>query len=291
MSRNSARRNPTDQNVTVLKNRIKDLEGEVGTLKARLDELRKAKNNTILKREREVIHVGEPTLGRPAGVETSKYKELEKKLSDSEARYAALKKELSDFKEELKNKDLAKHKTEEQSEMWKKKYQELEADVNSLQMNHEIELGKCKAKVREKTAEAEDLSTELERLRERLEIKAMQEEHKGRENTDREGHITKLTNENAFLREKIETLYLELSVKEAQWTEREEKYKVEIKKEWGEKYGVWMAATEKRLKELHEANEMLKSCLYKGERKHKDNLKGFDEDDEKDGESGSSSAT
>ena len=36
------------------------LENEVASLKKRLDELRKAKNTTILKREREVLEVGAP---------------------------------------------------------------------------------------------------------------------------------------------------------------------------------------------------------------------------------------
>ena len=42
----------------------------------RLDDLRKAKNNVITKREREVIQVKGPGLGRPPGVEISKHKEL-----------------------------------------------------------------------------------------------------------------------------------------------------------------------------------------------------------------------
>ena len=36
------------------------LENEVASLKRRLDELRKAKNTTILKREREILEVGTP---------------------------------------------------------------------------------------------------------------------------------------------------------------------------------------------------------------------------------------
>lgn len=39
---------------------MSQLEEEVVTLKKRLDELRKAKNTTVLKREREVLEVGVP---------------------------------------------------------------------------------------------------------------------------------------------------------------------------------------------------------------------------------------
>ena len=39
------------------------LEEEVSSLKKRLDDLRKAKNTTILKREREILEVSAPKLG------------------------------------------------------------------------------------------------------------------------------------------------------------------------------------------------------------------------------------
>ena len=39
------------------------LEEEVSGLKKRLEDLRKAKNTTILKREREILEVGAPKLG------------------------------------------------------------------------------------------------------------------------------------------------------------------------------------------------------------------------------------
>ena len=40
------------------------MEDQVADYKKRLDELRKAKNTTILKREREVLEVGGPNLGQ-----------------------------------------------------------------------------------------------------------------------------------------------------------------------------------------------------------------------------------
>nr|KAG5702008.1 hypothetical protein BaRGS_015743 [Batillaria attramentaria] len=64
-----------------LKDRVKELEEEVASLKKRLDELRKAKNTTILKREREVLEVGAP-FGRRDSRADVKNTELEKKLQD-----------------------------------------------------------------------------------------------------------------------------------------------------------------------------------------------------------------
>ena len=43
---------------------IFQLEGQVADYKKRLDTLRKAKNTTLIKREREVLEVGAPNLGQ-----------------------------------------------------------------------------------------------------------------------------------------------------------------------------------------------------------------------------------
>ncbi|XP_050415787.1 uncharacterized protein LOC126829723 isoform X2 [Patella vulgata] len=63
----------------VQKIRIKELEDEVSSLKKRLDDLRKAKNTTILKREREVLEVGTPFAKRDSK-DDLKVANLEKKL-------------------------------------------------------------------------------------------------------------------------------------------------------------------------------------------------------------------
>ncbi|XP_059172960.1 myosin-1-like [Physella acuta] len=61
-----------------LKLKVKELEEEVLSLKRRLDELRKAKNTTILKREREILEVGVP-FGRRES-KSNDDKEMETKL-------------------------------------------------------------------------------------------------------------------------------------------------------------------------------------------------------------------
>ena len=53
----------------------------------------------------------------------------------------------------------------------------------------------------------------------------------------------------------------ELSEKEATWCELEEKLKIQIQKSWGEKYQAWMVATEKKIEELRQTNEFLKTAL------------------------------
>ncbi|KAI0242292.1 hypothetical protein LSAT2_014127 [Lamellibrachia satsuma] len=58
----SSRQKSTTEDA-LLRQRVKELEEEVSSCKKRLDDLRKAKNTTILKREREVLEVNAPKLG------------------------------------------------------------------------------------------------------------------------------------------------------------------------------------------------------------------------------------
>lgn len=94
-----------------MKNRIKELEGEVACLKRRLDELRKAKNTTILKREREVIEVGLPFGKRDSPITEKENADIKRKLQQLENENAheieALQKkfeaEIGDLKKNSKN--------------------------------------------------------------------------------------------------------------------------------------------------------------------------------------------
>ncbi|KAL8565815.1 hypothetical protein ACOMHN_000784 [Nucella lapillus] len=90
-----------------LKNQVKELESEVASLRKRLDELRRAKNTTILKREREVLEVGAPFGRRESLVDAAKNTELEKKLEVAEksqnAELEAMKKKFESEMEDVKN--------------------------------------------------------------------------------------------------------------------------------------------------------------------------------------------
>ncbi|CAL1545395.1 unnamed protein product [Lymnaea stagnalis] len=66
----------------LLKQRVKELEDEVASLKRRLDELRKAKNTKVVKREREILEVGVP-FGRRESKDLDD-KEIEKRLQDKD---------------------------------------------------------------------------------------------------------------------------------------------------------------------------------------------------------------
>nr|XP_009859869.1 uncharacterized protein LOC104266094 [Ciona intestinalis] len=262
-SRESARKSNED-NSFLLKGKVKDLEAEVTKLKQRLEDLRKAKNSTIVKREREVVQVEQPNLGRSAGVETYKYKELERKLAESELRNKNSVRECQELQDRVKAIEEENVKLAKDRDMWKSKFEQGERDFGLVRETHAAEMERIKAECREKSAAADDANTELERLRERLEMKAMQEENKHKENHDREGFINGLMSENADLRTKIESLYNELSVKEAKWLEASDRMNQDLREKWDTKYAAWMTETERRIIELKEANLLLKSALSKG---------------------------
>lgn len=88
----------------------------------RLGDLRKAKNNTVFKREREVIHVGQPNLGRPPGVEAAKFKEVEGKLSEAGAKIESLNKEIGGLTSELKKLQDDKAALTKERDSWKAKH-------------------------------------------------------------------------------------------------------------------------------------------------------------------------
>jgi len=147
-----------------------------------LDDLRKAKNNTIVKREREVVQVGTPNLGRPVGVEASKHAELQRKLTASELKRNETEKDLNSVQAKLQAGERTLENSAKEIKQWKFKYEELQSEIASIKSSHNLELKKIRSESREKGAAADDYANELEKLKERLEVKAMQEEHKKYEN-------------------------------------------------------------------------------------------------------------
>lgn len=218
--------------ISNLKLKVKDLEGEVSTLKGRLDDLRKAKNTTITKREREVIEVG-----------FKRNPEYEAKLAEWEKKYkdgmAAKNKEI----EELKSKHA------EELEAALKKQKEIEKELEAMRKN----LADLKEREMKQAQQGESAKTSAGKELAALRAKVL----------DLEGDNSALRMENTDLKDKINSLLSELSIKEAQWCETEEQYKLKIKQGWGDKYAEWMQETERKIQELQEANNILRMYLHR----------------------------
>ncbi|XP_050415785.1 rho-associated protein kinase 1 isoform X1 [Patella vulgata] len=124
----------------VQKIRIKELEDEVSSLKKRLDDLRKAKNTTILKREREVLEVGTPFAKRDSK-DDLKVANLEKKLQATDQKRDKemddLRKKFASEMEALKRSNQKEENCNHEAEfsMLKTRIEELEADNAALRIH------------------------------------------------------------------------------------------------------------------------------------------------------------
>lgn len=215
-----------------LKFKVKELEHEVSTLKGRLDDLRKAKNTTITKREREVIEVGF------------------KRDPKYDAKIAELEKQLKEKTSSGKETEELKKKHAEELEQQQRKQKDLQKQLDDLYQRLERErkdfVDRIDQQKKLSTCNHED---ELYRLKTQI--------------AELEGDKSALMLENKDLNDRVNSLHLELSVKEAKWCEKEEQYKLKLKQQWGDKYAEWMAETERKINELQEANQLLRMYLHR----------------------------
>ncbi|KAJ8034842.1 hypothetical protein HOLleu_21850 [Holothuria leucospilota] len=210
-----------------LKERVRELETEVSSLKKRLDELRKAKNTTVLKKEKEYVtsRKYQSSMVRSPRNQTDATSGDNGKVIKMQENHNA---ELKKLRET--------HSTE--MEKLKEQYEKL---LDSQKKFH-LQTTAC------------DHEPQLKELREK--VGRLQEENATLRSTNSD-----LEAENVDLRSKFEELFTELSLKEAQWCEKEEQLNMKLKLQWGEKYREWMEATEKKIADLQKANDLLRSYV------------------------------
>lgn len=228
--------NDSKRNEVLLKDRVKELEEEIVSLKKRLDELRKAKNTTVLKREREILEVGTPFGRRDS-------KQTVPPPPPPAAPPADFQKKLDDLKTQL-----ATAEKNHASQM-----KDAESKLSNVQGNSSKEMETLRLQF------AKDMEALRKAMEEELEcghqpfIEALQQQL-----VELQADNTALLMENSDLKDRVNSLVTELSIKEATWCENEEKLKIELNKQWGEKYKEWMEKTENKIHELQEANTMLR---------------------------------
>ncbi|EDO33487.1 predicted protein, partial [Nematostella vectensis] len=189
------------------------LEDQVSDLKRRLGELRKAKSQTIVKKDKEYVTSDAPQLGQKTGVlshDLDAYKEQIRDLLHA-VLHSALP---SDLK--MRTDDLLEALSKKEAQ-WCEREEELKQESQNSDYLRQLQ------------EENQSLKDECEKLRV--------------QNTD--------------LKMRTDDLLEALSKKEAQWCEREEELKQEVKLSWQEKYHEWMAMTEKKIEELQMANNFL----------------------------------
>ncbi|XP_033758457.1 uncharacterized protein LOC117340797 [Pecten maximus] len=199
-SKKLALTNNSKQNEAILKERVKELEDEVTSLRKRLDDLRKAKNTTVLKREREVLEVGTPFSKRETTVKAAPASAPQNPPDN-------------------RNKEIEELRKKFAAEVELLKKQESSCD-------HEVV------------------------------IEALQG-HVGSLEADNAALVI----ENTDLKDRVNSLVTDLSIKEANWCEMEEKLRIQINKAWGDKYREWMEKTEGKITELQQTNTLLRGYL------------------------------
>ncbi|XP_058953314.2 putative uncharacterized protein MYH16 [Pocillopora verrucosa] len=206
--------------------RIKELEQQVSDLKKRLDELRKAKNTTIIKKDKEYVTTGTP------------------KASSINASTGSP--GLADYhKERATSSDTC---AVPQNKLQEEDVRILQKNIASLKELHKAELEELNKEVEKQARQSDsNMAAELEKLKQ--------------ENEELKEENRLLRTRETGLQLQVDNLLEELSKKEAEWCSKEEKLMLEIKTSWGEKYQQWMAQTEQKIEELQAANDFLKRLL------------------------------
>ncbi|ELT97927.1 hypothetical protein CAPTEDRAFT_198447 [Capitella teleta] len=229
--------------VPLLKMKISELEEQVADYKKRIEDLRKAKNTTLIKREREIIDVRAPNLGQRetclkslitaplfldyADVQTYTIGDVQEQNEQQELDPSASDGRVADLEKQLKEME-AKH-LKEKDELMKKNQERAMKNDTKQECGHEAEIAQLKRSLE-----------------------------------DAQSDVTVLRIENQDLRERVEALIMDLSIKEAKWCETEDLLSNKLKLEWGEKYREWMQETERKIVELQEANTLLRGYLDRG---------------------------
>lgn len=214
--------------------RIKELEEQVSDLKKRLEELRKAKSTTIIKKDKTYVASGAPH-----------------KLCDNATKRTA---ELHDSHRQGTASLESTEKNEERSQQDVENQQDYIARLKEM---HRAEIEELRMEV-EKQAKQSDSTLAVE-----LEKNAVELEKISKQNAELLEENEKLKLKTTELELRVHELLEELSRKEAEWCSKEEQLLLQVKTSWGEKYQKWMAQTEQKIEELTAANNFLKGLLDK----------------------------
>jgi chromosome segregation ATPase len=236
------------QEMVFLKTKIRSLEVEVETLKQRLDSLRKAKNTTIIKKEREEVYLlGHHHQHYPVnacdswtnGSELSSTSSVHciNRIDDDGSKLSL-----------LEEKDKLLHKRGQEIKELSMELSHYKSELNSKLLCLQKEHKECVKNISEKLSETkQEIKQEMDRVKDiSKNIKCAADENNQYlleeikklklENEELAVQLSGLLDANVQLREsnlalqgKCETLLEDLSIKEARWSEREESLTAEVR--------------------------------------------------------------
>ncbi|KAI6646146.1 hypothetical protein LOD99_9419 [Oopsacas minuta] len=243
-----------------LKEQLQLLENENSELRYRLDSLRRAKNQLIIKREKvpicHSIRTSSPSLETQSITEDSAHPvDLLSDREDLQLRELELERLWQLRQEEVERNLIREHEEEIQQlqrdnielrgavEQTRLEKSELIADfeikeVKWLQEIQQLET-KCNSTI---DSDYQDLGEKCRELRKLLREKELRADN--------------LLAENSHLRATLDK-------REEEWRVREEELSLELRNAWGKRYHEWITKAERKMQELQEMNQILQNMVEK----------------------------
>ena len=255
-----------------LREQVRRLEAENSELRYRLDSLRKAKNQLIVKRDKPeysyfspvrtlpIISTPKPSMRESYSLPTFsvdcrndsrsslassdelKVLELEKawrvRLEETERNL------LLDHEEEVKQ--LEKEKRQLRGEV-----EQIRLDKSELLIDFERKEAKWADELQRRECDSSRVVASREGEYEELVLRCRQLERLGKE---QELRVDNLLAENSYLRRAH-------GQREEEWKLREDELSLEIRKAWGQRYHEWITKAEKKMQELQEMNRILQEMV------------------------------
>lgn len=241
-----------------LREQLQLMENENSELRYRLDSLRKAKNQLIIKREKipgnTALRSSSSSL--PSETRTQSQEKFLPTVADQEdieLRLLELERTWQLRQEEAERNLIREHEAE---------IQQLQRD--STELRDELEQTRVEKSelISDFTMKEAKWLEEIQQLESRCVVVREEgdnhEEYKEmvKQLCDKELRIENLLAENSHLRKKSEN-------REEEWRVREEELSLELRNAWGERYHVWITKAEKKMQELQGMNQILQDMVGK----------------------------
>ena len=251
-----------------LREQLQLLENENSELRYRLDSLRKAKNQLIIKREKIPSYTSLRSSSHSLPSETRAQSQenilppgvadqLPPETGDIELRLLELERTWQLRQEEVERNLIREH--EEEIQQLQRDNTELRDELEQTRIEKSELVSDFTMKEAKWLEEIQQLESRCLIIREEGNSQEeLVEEYKGmiKQLTDKELRIENLLAENSHLRKKI-------NKREEEWRVREEELSLELRNAWGERYHEWITKAERKMQELQDMNQILQDMAGK----------------------------
>ena len=249
----------TRQSERELKEQLQLLESENSELRYRLDSLRKAKNQLIIKREKAPINAFPfvQTLPVPSPLSQGSRDQLSLEEEELELRLFELERAWRERLEETECNLLREHEREVQLLEREKGELKGELEIVRIEKGELVrELENKESKWLEEVQRLESTVSECKREEGSYEELILECRELRKLVRDQELRVENLLAENCHLRGTM-------GKREEEWKVREEELSLELRNAWGQRYHEWITKAERKMQELQEMNQILQDMMDK----------------------------